>query len=97
MFLLLIYFAISNNHSIDFSVFSLLDQICVFFYKGITSKKLRSCIKYSYSVQAAIGIVVVDKAIPEYVKSFIEARFNPDIPSFRFELFQVSSPFTFDF
>ncbi|XXG88676.1 hypothetical protein AAC387_Pa12g0863 [Persea americana] len=63
-------------------------KICVFFYKGITSKKLRSCIEYSYSVQAAIGIVVVDKAIPEYVKSFIEARFNPDIPSFRFELFQ---------
>lgn len=101
MFLLLIYFAISNNHSIYFSVFSLLDQICVFFYKGITpnaAKKLRSCYEYSRSVKAARGIVVVEKAIPEEVKSFMEEEFNADILiSYRFEFFQVSSPFTFDF
>eukprot|EP00268_Persea_americana_P021626 TRINITY_DN21554_c0_g1_i1.p1 TRINITY_DN21554_c0_g1~~TRINITY_DN21554_c0_g1_i1.p1 ORF type:complete len:381 (+),score=69.30 TRINITY_DN21554_c0_g1_i1:55-1143(+) len=63
-------------------------KICVFFYKEITVKKLRSCIEYSRSVAAAIGIMVVDRAIPEYVKSFIEARFNADIRSYRFELFQ---------
>ncbi|RWR97081.1 DNA-directed RNA polymerases II and IV subunit 5A [Cinnamomum micranthum f. kanehirae] len=62
-------------------------KICVFFYKGITAKKLKSCFEHSCSVKAARGIVVVEKAIPEYMKSFME-EFNADIPSYRFELFQ---------